>query len=418
MTAPYLGSEALTPVTPPPALAPPTSGALAPRRGSTHLRYRRRRRGRHAEADALRLTKSAGDPTCATASSSHRFKTIAAALACANNGTTLKLLAGTYAGELTVAHNVTVVGAGASTVIAGSTDFLDLTPDVTVAPRAEVTLEDLTVDGINQTAPGVVAHSGRVTMIGATITRSGSIGQSTPLAGGLSIVPGAGSAAEATVYDSTIDHDLAQFSGGGILVDPVTGGTSPASALAILNSTIADNTAQGSGGGGGLWISQAGATLRDSTITGNTAEGGGGGGIRGNGETGLDLVNAILAANTAASGPDCSSLNTHPQASGGHNVIGRIGSGSGAGCQTLDDDGVNGDQVGSALDPLDPQLAPLGTNGGPTRTMALLAASPAAGAGSAADAKAWPISDEDQRGSPRHSAARGASDVGAYDTGG
>ena len=219
--------------------------------------------------------KSAGDPTCATASSSHRFKTVAAALACANNGTTLKLLAGTYAGELTVAHNVTVVGAGASTVIAGSTDFLDLTPDVTVAPRAEVTLEDLTVDGINQTAPGVVAHSGRVTMIGATITRSGSIGQSTPLAGGLSIVPGAGSAAEATVYDSTIDHDLAQFSGGGILVDPVTGGTSPASALAILNSTIADNTAQGSGGGGGLWISQAGATLRDSTITGNTAEGGG-----------------------------------------------------------------------------------------------------------------------------------------------
>jgi hypothetical protein len=44
-------------------------------------------------------------------------------------------------------------------------------------------------------------------------------------------------------------------------------------------------------------------------------------------------------------------------------------------------DGVNGNQIGTADNPLDPLLAPLDNYGGPTQTFALLAGSPALGAG-------------------------------------
>jgi hypothetical protein len=53
----------------------------------------------------------------------------------------------------------------------------------------------------------------------------------------------------------------------------------------------------------------------------------------------------------------------------GHNLIG-VGGGIGF------VNGVNGDLVGTFLDPLDPKLGPLANNGGPTQTQALLAGSP------------------------------------------
>jgi hypothetical protein len=43
--------------------------------------------------------------------------------------------------------------------------------------------------------------------------------------------------------------------------------------------------------------------------------------------------------------------------------------------------GVNGNLVGSAAAPIDPQLGPLQDNGGPTQTMALRPGSPALNAG-------------------------------------
>jgi len=70
---------------------------------------------------------------------------------------------------------------------------------------------------------------------------------------------------------------------------------------------------------------------------------------------------------------------------------------------------------------IDPKLGPLAPNGGPTQTMALQPGSPAIGAGDAATCESLVgptgVTDTDQRGQPRNAAARGACDLGAYDTG-
>jgi hypothetical protein len=64
--------------------------------------------------------------------------------------------------------------------------------------------------------------------------------------------------------------------------------------------------------------------------------------------------------------------------------------------------------VGSAATSVDPPLGPPQYNGGPTQTMALLAGSPARGAGEPAYATAT-----DQRGLPR--VVHGRIDSGAYE---
>src|SRR5262249_48314610 len=67
--------------------------------------------------------------------------------------------------------------------------------------------------------------------------------------------------------------------------------------------------------------------------------------------------------------------------------------------------GVNGNQVGSASNPIDPELGPLQANGGPTQTMELLAGSPALNAGDPAQ-----LGTADQRGVVR----AGGVNIGAY----
>src|SRR4029077_7446669 len=67
--------------------------------------------------------------------------------------------------------------------------------------------------------------------------------------------------------------------------------------------------------------------------------------------------------------------------------------------------GVNGNLVGSAATPIDPLLGPLQDNGGPTKTHALLAGSPALNAGDPAQ-----LGVADQRGVVR----AGGVNIGAY----
>src|SRR5262249_10240678 len=94
---------------------------------------------------------------------------------------------------------------------------------------------------------------------------------------------------------------------------------------------------------------------------------------RHNGE-GATLKNTIVALNTiagTASAPDISNVPGDSRArSLGHNLIG-------IGDDSLFVNGVDGDQVGSIVSPLNPGLGPLQNNGGPTLTMALLPGSPA-----------------------------------------
>ncbi|MCW3020167.1 MAG: filamentous hemagglutinin family N-terminal domain protein, partial [Solirubrobacterales bacterium] len=97
---------------------------------------------------------------------------------------------------------------------------------------------------------------------------------------------------------------------------------------------------------------------------------------------------------------------------GGHNLIGNATE-----CTGLQN-GVNGDQLGTPTNPINPGLAALAYYGGGTETEVPLAGSLAIGAGSAAACESEPTFGSDQRGQSRAASSRDACDVGADDTAG
>lgn len=159
---------------------------------------------------------------------------------------------------------------------------------------------------------------------------------------------------------ATLDHALvanneAIQGGGGVYVEPGGG-------LLMFNSTISDNHAFTVGGG----ITSGGnVAIRNSTITGNVA-GSAGGLWLFNGS--FSLRNSIVANNadndaSNAVDSDCL-IKDLPTFYEGHN---------------LTTEGTCG--TGPSVTVADPELGPLASNGGPTRTHALLRASPAIDAG-------------------------------------
>ena len=222
----------------------------------------------------------------------------------------------------------------------------------------------------------------------ATIVQSAIVDNTADLhGGGLDVFNGS-----ATVRDSTISGNKATTGrGGGIqtfntTAKPVT--------LVVTNSTISDNHSGGSGAGIDVNPSVT-ARLQSVTIAGNTA-GASGGGIRIESSSSTTIRNSLIAGNnvlTPAVAPDCS---TNPQGSPslkseGYNLIGDASF-----CA------ISGDTTGNQLG-VDPLLAPLADNGGPTQTRALLPNSPAIDAGNPAgctDDDEVPLA-HDQRGFAR-----------------
>ena len=121
-------------------------------------------------------------------------------------------------------------------------------------------------------------------------------------------------------------------------------------------------------------------------MTGNTTALGPGGGILTAGT--VNLKNTIVAGNTASTGdPDVQV----PFTSGGHNLIGDVGTATGL------TDGAGGDIVGGGGNPVvDAKLGPLASGGGPTFTHLPLSDSPAIDAGDNTGA-----TTTDQRGAAR-----------------
>ena len=142
----------------------------------------------------------------------------------------------------------------------------------------------------------------------------------------------------------------------------------------LVGGTIAGNSATNRGGG--LWTERLAARMRGT----------------------------LLADNTAPVGPDCYSVPTFGEpvklTSRGFNLIE-----DDADCSmraTLPTDVIGAD----------PMLGPLAANGGPTRTHALLAGSPAIDAGiPVVGSGFFACRAQDQRGFPRN----GACDIGAYE---
>lgn len=210
------------------------------------------------------------------------------------------------------------------------------------------------------------------------------------------------------VINSTISNNRAGVSGGGLLTYSNFQFSSERTQfpinLDLVNVTLSGNQANE---GGALYQNGGVTNLNNVTIADNSANGNtkGGGGIYYDKDivgdainpNTITLQNTILAHNTANPSPDCANT----VLSAGSNLVG-----NNSGCIFS---ATGGDQVGSGISPLDPMLAMLTNNGGPTPTQALQTGSPAINAGNAATCAA---SDQ------RDAARVGACDIGAFEFGG
>lgn len=245
-----------------------------------------------------------------------------------------------------------------------------------------MTVNNSTISGnIAEQGGGISSSFGDVIVSNSTISSNSASGG---YGGGIS-----STRAYLTVTNSTISGNSATFDGGGINSSGVT----------VSNSTISGNTASRYGGG----ISNGGnATVTNSTISGNTAKDGSGfyNSSFSNEEGSATVTSSIIAANTGNKDID----GNDPFTSGGNNLI---GNGNGAEGFT---NGVKGDLVSTAANPIDPQLGPLQNNGGLTLTQALMPGS------SAIDTGSNPLNLEfDQRGSGFDRVIGVQADIGAVE---
>ena len=280
-------------------------------------------------------------------------------------------------------YDLAIAGAGEQ---GGAGGDIDLTAPVTIerSGTGPVTVDGKSLDRVFEVNNG----SGAVTISGLTIQGGHATGPADTTArgagGGILVSRGA-----LTLTDSTLRANLADSWGGGIETRS-TGVTN------VVNTTISGNRAGHDGGG--LDNSGGVTTLLNVTVTANVADSvanfPGGGGIGNFGGT-TTLRSTLVAGNSErrSQTPDCFNFSGGTLASQGQSLIG-----STKGC---DFTSSAGDVTG-----VDPKLAPLADNGGPTTTHALIPGSPALGKGSGC-AKA------DQRGVPR--TAGGACDIGAYE---
>lgn len=216
-----------------------------------------------------------------------------------------------------------------------------------------------------------------------------------------------------TLDGVTITGNNSPASGGAVAVAGYFYQVERPSLLTVLNSTISGNSAAGAGGG--IYVHDEDGTpsvitVRSSTITDNVADsdangtGDGGGIADGVGAT-INFFNTINAGNKdlspdpADKAPDCASGPTFfPRFVISGQALGP------APCLTGSDPGSNW--------VTDPKLGPLADNGGPTRTHALLAGSPAIDTAGTAAPDNCPVTD--QRGLTRPA---GKCDIGSFELG-
>jgi hypothetical protein len=165
----------------------------------------------------------------------------------------------------------------------------------------------------------------------------------------------------------------------------------------VFNTTISGNTAGGSGGGGGGIYSEAATKITNVTISGNTAVGAFGGGIYQNAvhnqSAHLALAHATLADNSGTNAANILNSGAAVTLQGTIITNGILGvncsnKSTSTGVGTMTSKGNNldsGDSCGfdepTDLTNTDPLLESLADNGGPTKTHALRAGSPAIDAG-------------------------------------
>lgn len=250
---------------------------------------------------------------------------------------------------------------------------------------------------------GGIASGGTTTITSSTISGN----QSTGSTGG-----GIYSQSTATITDSTVSGNSASGNGGGILAngDPT-----------VTRSTFSGNSSSSSGGG--IYRATGNVYLYNSTLSGNTSTATGAGiwtqnctitnsTIYGNSATNASTVGGVYKTGT------CTYTNTI--------TANNTGNGAAANCNAATSGGYNIESANTCafagagdLPNTNPLVNALASNGGPTQTHALQAASPAIDKASNATCAAAPINNVDQRGQARPidgDAVPGAvCDIGAYE---
>jgi hypothetical protein len=279
----------------------------------------------------------------------------------------------------------------------------------TVGAGLAARISGLTITGGQAADGGGISNHGFLELEGAAVTGN----TATDKGGGVfsdapNPAPGSRTPAGVAIISSVISNDTTSGSGGAAGIDIESG------PLLLRNSTVSGNQSLGGDNAGGVAVNGGTAQISFSTISANTATGPvNAGGLDAQAPTGL--VDTLLAGNASGS-PDVDVRGTQfnlaatDLGASGHDLI---GNGTGA-PQFVN--GSNGDQVGTAGNPLDPKLGPLQDNGGATPAMALLPGSPAIDAGvNPVVGSHPPASVPDQRGFVR--VAGNSVDIGAYEAG-
>ena len=234
----------------------------------------------------------------------------------------------------------------------------------------------------NLTSVGGIDVGGALTMTYSTVANNRVGG----LPGSPGSVGGLRAAAGATIMQSTVSGNSADGGVGGLRLYGTGGAPNT-----LIESTISGNSASAIGG----LYARGPTTIRNSTIAFNRETGtNNGGGLR-IAYAVAELQSTIIAANTSAAGQAQNiAFGIGGGVSGANNLIGTSPS------VTLPPGTIGGD----------PMLLPLADNGGPTRTHALRAGSPAEDAGNNASGD-----PSDQRGTGFPRGIGPSADIGAFE---
>lgn len=283
--------------------------------------------------------------------------------------------------------------------------------------EASLTIVNSIISG-NRAADGKNPYGGGVAGVSLTIINSTISGNSAVGAFPFTFGAGGGIAGSGTITNSTITSNYAGLRGGGI-----------SGVGTITNCTISNNGAGGGtnnfpGTGGGIL---GGGRITNCTISGNSVFGstfkgpGFGGGIYAIGTMAISNStfsdNYIISYGNGGSIYNGSALeigNTILNKTGfGENIFNKGGTITSAGYNLSNDDGggyLNG--PGDMIN-IDPMLAPLQDNGGPTETHALRPGSPAIDGG---DPSFAPPPWYDQRGPNFYRLRNDRIDIGSFET--
>ncbi|MDH5306763.1 MAG: hypothetical protein OEW02_06240, partial [Myxococcales bacterium] len=192
---------------------------------------------------------------------------------------------GSADGDLDIAGDLVLIGAGAENTRIGGTSELSLFSDriFEILPATQVTISGVTAQYAGAYDGGGIFNAGTLALMNTRV--SGNRAYDT--GGGIYDV------GTLTITNSTISWNYTPYNGGGIFIQ--SGGT-----LTLVDSAVSGNSNSYYADGGAGIFSEGTATLTNSTVSGNYALASGGGGIDNRGI--MALTNSTVSGNYAKYG--------------------------------------------------------------------------------------------------------------------